>query len=192
MADITVSANIHSFMQAANAGAARTVLEAAGLAANTFTAQQTLPIGSVGTPGLKMSTFGLYENSALGLIMSYAAAFNSVVLAYNGVYVPSNGSFQFSDTANNAATTGDLILNRAAAATLQLGNTDATTPTAQTIKAHNVTTGTGASLTLAGGTGSVAKGNVVLDGGNRAAYDASPSATVIRDILISHGLMAAS
>jgi hypothetical protein len=75
---------------------------------------------------------------------------------------------------------------------LQLGTNHATTPTAQTIQAHNVTTGTGASLTLAGGTGSVAKGNVVLDGGNRAAYDASPSATTIRDILISHGLMAAS
>lgn len=35
-------------------------------------------------------------------------------------------------------------------------------------------------------------GNIVLAGANRAAYDASPSATTIRDILISHGLMAAS
>lgn len=35
-------------------------------------------------------------------------------------------------------------------------------------------------------------GNCVLAGANRAAYDASPSATTIRDILISHGLMAAS
>jgi hypothetical protein len=35
-------------------------------------------------------------------------------------------------------------------------------------------------------------GNIVLAGANRATYDASPSATTIRDILISHGLMAAS
>lgn len=42
----------------------------------------------------------------------------------------------------------------------------------------------------AAGTGT--KRNIVLNGANRAAYDASPSATTIRDILISHGLMAAS
>jgi hypothetical protein len=75
---------------------------------------------------------------------------------------------------------------------LQLGTLHATTPTAQTIRAHGVTTGTGASLTLQGGSGSVVRGNVVLHGGNRAAYDSHPSTTVIRDILISHGLMAAS
>jgi len=44
------------------------------------------------------------------------------------------------------------------AATLQLGRTHATTPTKQTIKAHDVTTGTGANLELSGGTGSVANG----------------------------------
>jgi hypothetical protein len=68
----------------------------------------------------------------------------------------------------------------------------ATTATPVTLKAHNVTTGVGASLTLAGGTGSGGRGNVVLHGGNRAPYNASPSLTDIRDILISHGLMAAS
>lgn len=56
----------------------------------------------------------------------------------------------------------DLILGRDSAATLQLGADAATTPTAQTIKAHDVTTGTGASLTIAGGKGSVAGGSVVL------------------------------
>jgi hypothetical protein len=44
--------------------------------------------------------------------------------------------------------------------------------------------------TEAAGTGT--KRNLVLDSANRAAYDASPSATVIRDILISFGMMAAS
>jgi hypothetical protein len=86
----------------------------------------------------------------------------------------------------------DVVLARGGAASLQLGQNHASAATNQTIKAHNVTAGTGASLTLQGGTGTVANGAVVLNGGNRAAYDAAPSTTVIRDILISHGLMAAS
>jgi len=85
----------------------------------------------------------------------------------------------------------DLVLRREAAATLQLGITHATTPTAQRIQAHGVGVGTGADLILGGGSGDT-KGNVILDGGNRSVYIASPSATEIRDILISHGLMAAS
>lgn len=93
---------------------------------------------------------------------------------------------------SEAANVKDLILRRAAAATLQLGITHSTTPTTQTIKAHDVATGTGADLILSGGAGSVANGDVILNGANRAAYDASPSTTTIRDILISHGLMAAS
>jgi hypothetical protein len=76
-------------------------------------------------------------------------------------------------------------------ATWQLGQDHANTATAQRIQAHGVTTGTGANLTLGGGSGDT-KGDVILDGGNRSAYIASPSATEIRDILISHGLMAAS
>jgi hypothetical protein len=58
--------------------------------------------------------------------------------------------------------TNDLILGRDAAATLQLGADHATTATNQRIKAHDVTTGTGASLTLSGGTGSVAGGSVII------------------------------
>lgn len=58
--------------------------------------------------------------------------------------------------------TPDLVLNRDSAATLQLGVDHATTPTAQTIKAHDVTTGTGADLILSGGSGSSASGKVYL------------------------------
>jgi hypothetical protein len=54
----------------------------------------------------------------------------------------------------------DVLLYRSSAATLQLGTNHASTATAQTIKAHNVTTGTGADLILKGGTGSVANGVV--------------------------------
>ena len=70
----------------------------------------------------------------------------------------------FSGSGNHTSDTSpDLYLSRSAAASLQLGILHATTPTGQTIKAHNVTTGTGASLTLAGGTGSVANGDVLLN-----------------------------
>jgi len=89
------------------------------------------------------------------------------------------------------AAVSDLRLRRGGPGTLQLARDHATTPTAQRIQAHGVTTGTGASLTLGGGSGDT-KGDVILDGGNRSVYIASPSATEIRDILISHGLMAAS
>lgn len=56
----------------------------------------------------------------------------------------------------------DVRIERAAAASLQLGSNHATTPTDQTLKAHNVTTGTGAALWLCGGTGSVSKGAVII------------------------------
>lgn len=57
--------------------------------------------------------------------------------------------------------TPDAFFMRAgAAASIQMGLDHATTATNQTFKAHNVTTGTGADLILAGGTGSVANGNV--------------------------------
>lgn len=56
----------------------------------------------------------------------------------------------------------DIILSRAAAACLQMGDNHATTPTTQTIKAHNVTTGSGAALKLCGGSGSIASGAVYV------------------------------
>lgn len=54
--------------------------------------------------------------------------------------------------------TCDAFFARSAAAHIKMGALHATTPTDQTFSAHNVTTGTGAALTLAGGTGSVAGG----------------------------------
>jgi hypothetical protein len=59
----------------------------------------------------------------------------------------------------------DCTLFPVTAATLQMGLLHATTPTGQTLKAHDVTTGTGASLTLKGGDGSVANGEVILGSG---------------------------
>jgi len=63
-------------------------------------------------------------------------------------------------SASNASSTKDLLLNRAAAATLQLGQNHASVATTQVVKAHNVTTGEGAALHLKGGTGSTSDGYV--------------------------------
>jgi hypothetical protein len=118
------------------------------------------------------------------LVIAGFSGFGGGVFLNGGAGIRANGGTTWYGTP-------DTFFERAAAATWQLGQTHATTATAQRIQAHGVTTGTGANLTLGGGSGSVAKGDVILDGGNRSAYIASPSATEIRDILISHGLMAA-
>ncbi len=116
---------------------------------------------------------------------------NTIYAGYNEFRF---GATVYLEWGSSAATSGarTILSGGLADATLQMGKNHATTPTDQCLKAHNVTTGTGASMEIAGGTGSVARGNVTLNGGNRSAYIASPSATEIRDILISHGLMAAS
>lgn len=76
-----------------------------------------------------------------------------------------------------------VVLRWDAAAMLSMGNNHPTTPTAQTFKAHNVTTGTGASLTLAGGTGSVAGGAVAL------ATSATTGAPVARLTAKANGVL---
>lgn len=64
--------------------------------------------------------------------------------------------------ASDAGGTNAVRLFNASASSLQIGANHATTPTDQTLKAHNVTTGTGAALQLCGGTGSVGKGAVII------------------------------
>lgn len=67
----------------------------------------------------------------------------------------------FSSSSDGAGTI-DTKLVRAAAASFQMGADHATTATDQTLSAHNVTTGTGASLTIRNGKGSTAGGAVVV------------------------------
>lgn len=56
----------------------------------------------------------------------------------------------------------DTCIKRGAAATLQMGENHATTPTAQTFKAHDVVSGTGATLTIRPGEGSSSNGQLIL------------------------------
>ena len=66
-------------------------------------------------------------------------------------------------SATTAATgTPDTFMGRKSAAVVQFGMDHATTAISQTIKAHDVTTGTGAAMNIQGGTGSTAGGAVTL------------------------------
>ena len=104
-------------------------------------------------------TYGVADSWTLGLQGNATCAFYGSSTAANRQIRMSGGGY-FGWSAGSPDGALDLILNRNAAATLQLGVNHATTATNQTIKAHNVTTGTGADLILCGGTGSVANGNV--------------------------------
>lgn len=76
-------------------------------------------------------------------------------------FIMGSGSGEFRIASDGGGTNAVRLFNASASA-LQLGANHATTATAQTIKAHNVTTGAGANLVLAGGTGSVAGGAAIL------------------------------
>ena len=91
----------------------------------------------------------LYNNGAPLVMNSSYAVMPTLYLRTNGLCLLLGAS-------------DDVRIERAAAASLQLGSNHATTPTDQTIKAHNVTTGTGAALKLCGGTGSVGNGAVII------------------------------
>ncbi len=104
---------------------------------------------------------GYYSGSGSSLYLGNALVFGGAVRIQDATALTITSDMVYgwsSDTSSYG--TRDLILGRAAAATVQLGVNHATTATNQTLKAHNVTTGTGADLILSGGTGSVASGKV--------------------------------
>ena len=100
------------------------------------------------------------DNVFTGTLLAYS---NSVYCGGFGLAISSSSFLAFGST-TNAGGACDALLSRSAAASLQLGANHATTATNQTIKAHNVTTGTGADLTLSGGTGSAGNGAVRISG----------------------------
>lgn len=118
--------------------------------------------------------------TALGLGTAAVANLNNMAVTggtINGTTIggttPAAGTFT-SLAAASAVLGTNVTLTGPAAATLQLGVDHATTPTAQRIRAHGVTTGTGADLELFGGSGSVASGNVKLG----ANVTVSPSGAI--------------
>jgi hypothetical protein len=163
--------------EATSAAAQLTAIGAAGLGANTFTGVQLMSSGSTvgsapgdylsirsnGTTELRISSnafgigpsaflLGIYASGALQPAANSTLFIESIVGARAGVLT-------YGDIFWN---TNDLFLHRGGAATLQLGNNDATTPTTQTIKGMDVTTGVGGRIGIRGGSGSVNGGDVAL------------------------------
>ena len=108
-----------------------------------------------------------FTNDVLGTVF-YCRQSNQSVCGMNNtdgtgpiIHANQNGKIGFFSGTQYGGSL-DAFFTRSAAATIQLGTNHATTATAQTLKAHNVTTGTGANLQLCGGTGSVASGGVVI------------------------------
>ena len=175
----------HPFNAFSSSGISSAALSAAlaaklDKAGGTMTGAITIPAGSVSAPGLLItgagSTTGVYSTGSGSIDIAIAGVrrywFDGINLNTNGTGLQvTNGNIVGTFTYLRTNTSGalsfgasdDVKIGRGgAAATLQLGVDHATTPTAQTIKAHNVTTGTGANLVLAGGTGSVAGGAAIL------------------------------
>lgn len=162
---------------AALAAALAAKLDKAG---GTMTGALTLPAGSVSAPSLLLtgagSTTGVYSTGSGSIDIAIAGVrrywFDGLNLNTSGTGLQVTngdiiGTFAYLRTNTGGAlslgASDDVKLGRGgAAATLQLGANHATTPTAQTLKAHNVTTGTGADLVLTGGAGSANGGMVKL------------------------------
>jgi len=177
--DTSTNATMYPLWVTANTGNLPTKVTSSKLTYNPSTGtltttQLSVPPGSLTAPamlftGTYMANTGFNAGggtykaidivSGGSLICRFADVAGVVSTVFTG-----RAPIGFSGSGNHTSDTSpDLYLSRSAAASLQLGILHATTPTGQTIKAHNVTTGTGASLTLAGGTGSVANGDVLLN-----------------------------
>ena len=155
-------------------------------AAGQTVAADSFSIGTLSSldPKLfKSASAGTFVSSLVGFSQNYFAYGFYGAGSVSGCSLASTGSIAWSNSTTNCeATTKELLLSKPAAATLQLGTDAATTPIDQTITAHSVTTGTGASLTLAGGSGSVAQGDVIISGDN-FSVDAAGDLTVAGDIV---------
>ena len=149
------------------------------LTGGTLSGQVTSSSGFLGTssgssvPAFGAATntdFGIYFESNRLMIREGSSAWAGFGDTASGVGLIMTSSRAIGWSGSSPDGTYALQLQYAAAASLQLGANHATTATNQTIKAHNVTTGTGADLCLKGGTGSVANGVVYF--GVRSAIGA--------------------
>lgn len=104
---------------------------------------------------------GTTSNANVCMIGSRYGALTMLPTNGNGVSIDSDSGW-LSLKSNNGATNYFTLASTGTAAQLQLGVNHATSPTDQLIKAHNVTTGVGAALTLSGGGGSVSGGSVKI------------------------------
>jgi hypothetical protein len=125
---------------------------------------QSFPTPSISSTAALTSGFGFNGGTPTLVTVNQEAAAASF-LSISGTNRPIFAATAllltgFGSAPSGTGASGGILLSMLNANELTLGYTHATTATNQTIKAHNVTTGTGADLILAGGTGSVASGSV--------------------------------
>lgn len=177
------------------------IVTPAGLAGATLPASFTnlsatgtflLPDGTTTNPSMAFaseSNLGWFRNSSgrMSLARSGVEAFR---IETGGVFV-----FGTNPSVNLGASSDVILIRDGAAGNLQMGNDNANTATPQVFKAHDVTTGTGASLTLAGGKGGTTGGSLILatslsNGAPvaRLTINAGGAITVATQFLVSAGV----
>jgi len=154
-----------------SATAASTYLPLAG---GTMTGALVLPAGSASAPsltgsdtdsGIYFSTANQIDFTTGGTRRWYIDSTGTLQGGSYSIQLSGNtlGTFFFARGGDySIGASDDVTMSRDAAARMQMGRDHATTATNQTIKAHDVTTGTGASLDLRGGNGSTAGGTVTI------------------------------
>lgn len=134
----------------------------------------TLESSSASTPQI------LFNEPHSGVVMRRKDAGWSGMFYAPGLAMASNMKLGFvpNDSVSSLGSSHDAYFVRSAAASIQMGANHATTATDQTFKAHDVTTGTGAALTLAAGSGTGTLGaSVVIEGGGSNFIKLKPDGT---------------
>lgn len=146
------------------------LIEPTGTTSTAWSTSGTL-FGLNSANGFSGNIFDFKVNNSSVLILAANGGLSALNLLVSNNVIASNFSLSaFGYYAINS----DTYLSRAAANVFRLGVDHATTPTTQTIKAHDVTTGTGADLCFNNGKGSVSGGAIKL-----AVSTTNGAATVI-------------
>lgn len=144
------------------------------LAGGTMTGPLVLPAGTAAAPsltgsdtdsGIYFSTTNQIDFATGGTRKWYIDASGTLQGGSSSIQLSGNtlGTYFFARGGDySIGASDDVTMSRDAAARMQMGRDHATVTTNQTIKAHDVTTGTGASLDLRGGNGSTAGGAVTI------------------------------
>ncbi|RPI07237.1 MAG: hypothetical protein EHM64_00115 [Ignavibacteriae bacterium] len=169
-----------ALLEAANAAAQRTAMGVPSttdldaklnLAGGALTGAISMPLAASETLAnarINGICFGTSAATSTNTISSYNNSFHfytgsRLSMLNTSVELGLHPDIKIGWAAHSGANVGkDLYVGRASAAVLQLGENNLTTATNQTIKAHNVTVGTGANLILSGGTGTIANGVVII------------------------------
>lgn len=137
-------------------------------------------IGVNAPNGFSGNLFDAKVNNSSVCILTSGGGFTALnITSTNAVFA---GNFSVS-SGGYYAINSDTYLSRDSANVFRFGVDHATTPTTQTLKAHNVTTGTGADLILSNGKGSVSGGAVKI------AVSATNGASVVAFTVKASGVV---